>query len=83
MDVGNYFGIYRHYIIGDIMEVEVLKRANYLRTLLPIRSKEDCLKQAIIDLKADAYIEDNARMFDLLIEDARIDFERNILSKII
>ena len=65
------------------MEVEVLERANYLRQELPIRSKEDCLKQAITDLKADTYIEDTARIFDILIEDARIDFEKNILAKII
>lgn len=83
MVVYNINYICRNYIIGNIMELEVLERANYLRTLLPIRSKEDCLKQAIRDLKAESYIEDNARMFDILIKDARIDFERNMLAKII
>lgn len=83
MVVYNINYIFRNYIIGDIMELEVLERANHLRTLLPIRSKEECLKQAISDLKADKYIEDNARMFDILIADARADFERNILAKII
>ena len=65
------------------MEKEVLERANYLRQELPLRSKEDCLKQAIRDLKAESYIEDNARMFDILIADARIDFEKYILSKMV
>lgn len=70
-------------IIIQIMELEVLERANFLRTLLPIRSKEECLKQAISDLKAESYIEDNARMFDILISEAREDFEKNILRQII
>ena len=83
MVVYNINYICRNYIVGNIMELEVLERANYLRTLLPIRSKEDCLKQAIIDLKADKYIEDNARIFDITIDEAKIDFERNILAKII
>lgn len=83
MVVGNYISVYWLYIIGDIMELKVLERANYLRTLLPIRSKEDCLKQAISDLKADKYIEDNARMFDITIADAKHDFESYILRKII
>lgn len=83
MVVYNINYIFRNYIIGDIMELEVLERANYLRQELPIRSKEDCLKQAIIDLKADKYIEDNARIFDMTIEEAKNDFERNILAKII
>lgn len=83
MVVYNINYICRNYIVGDIMELEVLERANYLRQELPIRSKEDCLKQAISDLKADKYIEDNARIFDITIDEARIDFERNILAKII
>ena len=65
------------------MELEVIKRANFLRTNPPYRTKEECMRQAISDLRADKYIEDNARIFDILIDDARVDFERYILNNMI
>lgn len=82
MDDISYINVCGNYPIGDIMEVEVLERAICLWNELPRRmSKEQCVKKAINDLQAERYIEDNARMFDITIEEARVDFEKNILSK--
>ena len=82
MDDSSYINICWGYPMGDIMELEVLERAICLWNELPRRmSKEQCVKKAINDLQAEGYIEDNARMFDITIEEARVDFEKNIMSK--
>ncbi len=82
MDDISYINVCGDYPIGDIMELEVLERAICLWNELPRRmSKEQCVKKAINDLQAEGYIEDNARMFDITIAEARLDFENNILSK--
>lgn len=64
------------------MEEKVLERATYLWNEIPRRmSQRECVKKAILDLNADKYIEDNARMFDITIDEAMVDFENNILSQ--
>ena len=64
------------------MEEKVLERATYLWNEIPRRmSQRECVKKAILDLNADKYIEDNARMFDITIDEAMVDFENNILSR--
>lgn len=56
----------------------VTGRARFLWNKMPRRPKRDCILQAIRELKADKYIEDTARIFDILIEDVREDFINNI-----
>ena len=64
------------------MEEKVLERATYLWNEIPRRmSQRECVKKAINDLQAEGYIEDNARMFDITIDEAMVDFENNILSQ--
>lgn len=64
------------------MEEKALERATYLWNEIPRRmSQRECVKKAILDLNADKYIEDNARMFDITIDEAMVDFENNILSQ--
>ena len=77
----NKFSVSRNNTIGSSMEVVVLERARFLLLELPQRTKEDCVNQAIREL-AERYIEDTARIFYILIEDARKDFEKNILKQL-
>ena len=76
----NKFSVSRNNTIGNSMEVVVLDRARFLMFEMPQRTKEDCVRQAIKEL-AERYIEDTARIFDILIEDARKDFEKTILKQ--
>ena len=77
----NKFSVYRNNTIGNSMEVVVLERARFLLLELPQRTKEDCVNQAIREL-AEKYIENTAGIFDILIEDARKDFEKTILKQL-
>lgn len=77
----NKCSVSRNNTIGNSMEVVVLERARFLLLELPQRTKEDCVRQAIKEL-AERYIEDTARIFDILIEDARKDFEKTILKQL-
>ena len=77
----NKFSVSRNNTIGNSMEVVVLDRARFLMSEMPQRTKEDCVRQAIKEL-AERYIEDTARIFDILIEDARKDFEKTILEQL-
>ena len=77
----NKFSVSRNNTIGNSMEVVVLERARFLLLELPQRTKEDCVNQAIREL-AEKYIENTAGIFDILIEDARKDFEKTILKQL-
>lgn len=58
---------------------EVLARAIFLFNEKSKQLKIDCIRQAIIDLKAERHIEDTARLFDILIDEARQDYENSLL----
>ena len=77
----NKFSVSRNNTIGNSMEVVVLERARFLLLELPQRTKEDCVNQSIREL-AEKYIENTARIFDILIEDAREDFKQTILKQL-
>ena len=77
----NKCSVYRNNTIGNSMEVVVLERARFLLLELPQRTKEDCANQAIREL-AEKYIENTARIFDILIEEAREDFKQTILKQL-
>ena len=81
MASSNHDSISRSNTIDNSMEIVVLGRARFLMFEMPQRAKEDCVRQAIKEL-AERYIEDTARIFDILIEDARKDFERTILKQL-
>lgn len=77
----NKCSVSRNNTIGNSMEVVVLERARFLLLELPQRTKEDCVNQAIREL-AEKYIENTARIFDILIEEAREDFKQTILKQL-
>ena len=77
----NKFSVYRKNTNGNSIEVVVLERARFLLLELPQRTKEDCVNQAIREL-AEKYIENTARIFDILIEEAREDFKQTILKQL-
>ena len=77
----NKFSVSRNNTIGNSMEVAVLDRARFLLLELPQRTKEDCVNQAIREL-VEKYIENTARIFDILIEEAREDFKQTILKQL-
>ena len=77
----NKFSVSRNNTIGNFMEVVVLDRVRFLLLELPQRTKEDCVNQAIREL-AEKYIENTARIFDILIEEAREDFKQTILKQL-
>ena len=77
----NKFSVSRNNTFGNSMEVVVLERARFLLLELPQRTKEDCVNQAIREL-AEKYIENTARIFDILIEEAREDFKQTILKQL-
>lgn len=63
------------------VENSVLYRANFLRTELPLKSKEECVDRAILELVDDNYFRCTAQMFDILISDAKDSFRNNILKR--
>lgn len=63
------------------VENSVLDRANFLRLGLPLKSKEECLNQAILELVDKNYFMCTAQMFDILISDAKDSFRNNILKR--
>ena len=81
MASSNHDSISRSNTIGNSMEIVVLGRARFLMFEMPQRTKEYCVMQAIKEL-AERYIEDTARIFDILIEDAREDFKQTILKQL-
>ena len=81
MASSNHDSICRSNTFGNSMEVVVLDRARFLLLELPQRTKEDCVNQAIREL-AEKYIENTARIFDILIEEAREDFKQTILKQL-
>ena len=81
MASSNHDSICRSNTFGNSMEVVVLDRARFLLLELPQRTKEDCVNQAIREL-AENYIENTARIFDILIEEAREDFKQTILKQL-
>ena len=81
MASSNHDGICRSNTFGNSMEVVVLERARFLLLEPTQRTKEDCVNQAIREL-AEKYIENTARIFDILIEDAREDFKQTILKQL-
>ena len=77
----NKFSVSRNNTIDNSMEIVVLGRARFSLLELPQRTKEDCVNQAIREL-AEKYIENTARIFDILIEEAREDFKQTILKQL-
>lgn len=81
MASSNNNSVYRSNTINNSMELVVLGRAKFLMFEMPQRTKEDCVNQAIKEF-AEKYIEDTARIFDILIDEARKDFEKTILKQL-
>lgn len=82
MASSNNNSVYRSNTIDNSMELVVLGRAKFLMFDIPERTKEDCVNQAITEL-AERYIEDTARIFDILIDEAREDFKKNYIKTIV
>lgn len=67
-----------------MLEEDIIARIEYLQQETHYKSDNYTLmKQAIKELMPNGYYADTARIFDITINEAKIDFERNILAKII
>ena len=67
-----------------MLEEEIIARIEYLQQETHYKSDNYTLmQQAIKELMPKDYYADRARIFDITIDEARIDFERNILAKFI
>ena len=67
-----------------MLEQEIISRIKYLKQETHYKSDNYTLmQQAIKELMPKDYYADTARIFDITIDEAKIDFERNILAKII
>ena len=67
-----------------MLEQDIISRIKYLQQETHYKS-DNCtlMQQAIKELMPKDYYSDTARIFDITIDEAKIDFERNILAKII
>ena len=67
-----------------MLEQEIISRIKYLQQETHYKSDSYSLMQkAIKELMPKDYYADTARIFDITINEAKNDFERNILAKII
>ena len=67
-----------------MLEQEIISRIKYLQQETHYKSDNYTLmQQAIKELMPKDYYSDTARIFDITIDEARIDFESYILRKII
>ena len=67
-----------------MLEEDIISRIEYLQQETHYKSDNYALmQQAIKELMPNGYYADTARIFDITIDEAKQDFEKNILAKFI